>query len=210
MFRKLLTAGIIAASLMLNTSAVYAGTFSVVGDSITYGYTLPSQDYSYANILARKIGAASFQNLGVCGSCIAVCGINYVPDIIERTGTISADADRILIMAGTNDFGVNNTPMETFISSYKTVIENIKTAHPNAEIILATPLKRTYGSAINAQGLTLRNYVDAVRAVGAVYGLSVIDLYDSIDLTAHMPDGLHPDVMGSQLLADYLALQISG
>jgi lysophospholipase L1-like esterase len=133
--------------------------------------------------------------------------------------------DLITIMAGTNDHGFNTTigaitdtpaTSGSFYAVYKQLIETLITNYPNASIGLITPIQRngsTNGNNANAVGKTLRDYCDAVVALGKNYSLPVLDWYYSLGFSPYNTtqlnnfycgspsDGTHPNDKGHTIMA---------
>ena len=196
---------------------------SALGDSITNGlyYFNNAQAYTdntYQKLLADHFGA-SFQKLGVNSTSISTQS-NYESSanaFVNRYTQIAENADLIIVAGGTNDWG-HNTPMGTiadttdvgFYGALDVLINGLITHYPNARIIFVTPFQRNYSSGVydpdtnqNGQGLTLKDYCDAIRQKCTQYGLQCVDGYaeSGINKTAvcktnFAPDGLHPNPNG--------------
>ena len=218
----------LAGELWKNKSAVF------VGDSITYGAW---SDAKYWEILDENINFSTVTGMGVSSSCISATsdyGTKNEP-LINRYTTIP-DADLISIFMGTNDYG-HETPLGTiedstdisFYGALNIIIPQLKNAHPNSRIVFLTPIHRygrgtsgilgtdyTYDYINNGVGANLGDYVNAIKEVCAKYSIPVIDLYTLYDLdvtdenirTQYMPDGLHPNAEGHQILADIIAEEL--
>lgn len=196
-----------------------------VGDSITAG---SGTTKIYYNILKELLSFTSVQGMGVAGSCVSATsnyGTNNSP-LINRYQNIP-DKDLITIFMGTNDYG-HNTPMGTiddttdvsFYGALNVIIPGILTAHPNSRLVWITPTHRDgFGSGFthdwiaNGAGKTLEDYVNAIKDVCARYSVPVIDLFSISGLnpviagikSTYMPDGLHPNALGHQKIAVYIA-----
>ena len=80
--------------------------------------------------------------------------------------------------------------------------------------MILTPLHRAdENDPKPGSGAVLADYVDIIRRTALQYGLTVLDLYTSSIIQAHIPeiaeryttDGLHPNDVGHELLADEIA-----
>ena len=197
---------------------------SFVGDSITYG-TGTTQGNIYYELLDDKIDFSSIYADGVGGSCYSVTS-NYgssITPISQRWQNIPTDSDLIVLFAGTNDWG-HNTPLGTindttdisFYGALYITIKGILEDNPGGRLVLFTPLHRwgfgdyQHDTQPNGRGLTLKDYVDAIKNMCEMFGVPVIDLFGIASLnprvsaikTAYVPDGLHPNSGGHHLMAD--------
>jgi lysophospholipase L1-like esterase len=90
----------------------------------------------------------------------------------------------------------------------------LQTQYPYASIGLITPIQRngaTVGTTANAVGKVLRDYCDAVVALGKYYSIQVLDLHDNIGFTPYnathktnyfvSADGTHPNDAGHLRMA---------
>ncbi|MDD3206217.1 MAG: GDSL-type esterase/lipase family protein [Lachnospiraceae bacterium] len=187
---------------------------NALGDSITEGEKLSSQKQTYANLLADKMGAVVINNYGLGGSCLA--GIH--PDrLLDRYTQMAPNANLILIMAGTNDYGfdtalgvMGDRTQETFYGGLNLLMCGLQQMYPNAEIVFATPLKREKGTKPNKYGNTLEQYAQAVISMANFYNMRVIDVYSPASLnfagqkSTYMADGIHPNAKAHAILADYM------
>ena len=201
-----------------------------VGDSITYG---TGTNKTYHSYIKDADVFQSVQAMGVGGSCISTqsdYGTGNSP-LINRYTSIP-DADLIVIFMGTNDYG-HETPLGTiddttdvsFYGALNVIIPGIQEQHPDSQLVFVTPLHRygfgtskilgtqfTYDSVANGRGYTLADYVNAVKVVCESYSVPVIDLFEqypidpsnSTDRAEYMPDGLHPNATGHELIAELI------
>ena len=196
-----------------------------VGDSITAG---SGTTQIYYNILKDMLNLTSVQGMGVAGSCVSTksnYGTSNSP-LINRYQNIP-DKDLITIFMGTNDYG-HNTPMGTiadttdvsFYGALNVIIPGILTAHPNSRLVWITPTHRdgfgsgfTHDWVANGAGNTLQDYVNAIKNVCSRYSVPVIDLFEISGMnpvisgikSTYMPDGLHPNALGHNKMAGYIA-----
>ena len=205
-----------------------------VGDSITAGIGTTKLYYQF---LEEALELGSVTAMGVSGSCISAYsdyGTGNQP-LINRYQSIPS-ADLIVIFMGTNDYG-HETPLGTaedsqdgtFYGALNTIIPDLVAKHPSSKIVFVTPLHRygfgtskilginfTYDNIPNGVGATLGDYVEALKTVCTNNGVSVIDLYTECTLdpsdneirTNYMPDGLHPNAAGHEVIAAIMASHI--
>lgn len=190
----------------------YAGlTATFIGDSITNGAKLNIGEPRYWEILKTELSLGDVTGMGVNGSCYSTNndrGHDYSP-LVDRYQQVPG-TDLIFIFMGTNDFS-HETPLGTtadttdisLCGAMNLCLDGIAQKNPQSRIILVTPIIR-YDLGQNDVGLSLQEYVDAVKSVAQARQLPVIDLYS---LTKDsLPEGLfsdkvHPDKYGHQILA---------
>lgn len=201
-----------------------------VGDSITEGIGTTKIYYQF---LSETLGFSSVNAMGVAGSCISAAsdyGQGNQP-LINRYQKIPS-TDLIVIYMGTNDYGhetplgsVEDTQDVSFYGALNTIIPALVAKHSSSKIVFVTPIHRygfgtskilgtqfTADSLPNGVGATLGDYVEALITVCANNGVSVIDLYtewtlnpaDSEVQSNYMPDGLHPNAAGHELIAEIM------
>jgi len=205
-----------------------------VGDSITAGTGTTKIYYQY---LKESLGLESVNAMGVAGSCISAAsdyGHGNQP-LIDRYQTIPS-ADLIMVFMGTNDYG-HETPLGSiedqqegsFYGALNTIIPELVAEHSSSKIVFVTPLHRygfgtskilgtkfTYDNIPNGVGATLGDYVEALKAVCGKNSVSVIDLHTECTLdpeddtvrSNYMPDGLHPNADGHEVIAEIMESHI--
>ena len=224
-----------------NLASPWAGKkIGALGDSITEGYNTTR---TYLQYLADLTGCTTY-NYGLGGSRIAEVSGDSVQSFVERASTVRTDLDVLLVFGGINDFYWSecylgdqytvststgaftlNTDTSTFHGAYNTIMQTLISRLPTARIILLTPIhagrfstgtKSTWMR--NAKGLTLMDFIAAVKAVGLLWGVPVIDMASQSGLNPNVtasqqayfnhnvpstsnPDYLHPDANGHLRIA---------
>lgn len=193
----------------------------VYSDLVTTHYT----DYIYDNYPFVN----SVQNVGLAGSCIAGLpnkqGVNM--SFVQRYETIDADADVIVVLGGTNDFGYGTPALsnplgeygddtvETFYGALKVLIDGFGENYPNAKPVFITPLYRKEQEANgiptkNKYDFTLSDYVEAIKETCEKRGVLCFDAFneiteiDAFTYNDYEIDGLHLSTEGNVLLGKYL------
>ena len=216
--------------ILQNSQVDFSGTkIACLGDSITAATNLDNledyQQYSYPAYLKEILGAKQVENLGIGGSSI---GRYWENAFVDRYRDIPEDTDLILVMGGTNDgfcvtgedFGVMEDRKEgTFIGDLDELIRGLRDYYPDAQVVLVTPLPNVLHDMLRKE----RDYLlpqsmiaNAMKQVGGEYKIPVIDLYNSNILDTHdaaviynyMPDGVHCNAEGYQILARHIAAQL--
>ncbi|MBQ9793579.1 MAG: hypothetical protein IJW34_01420, partial [Clostridia bacterium] len=207
-----------------------------VGDSITAGVGTTKLYYQF---LEEALDFSSVTAMGVGGSCFSAAsdyGQKNQP-LINRYQSIPT-ADLIVIFMGTNDYGhetplgtLSDTRDGTFYGALNTIIPALVQKHTSSKIVFVTSLHRyglgtsgilgtafTYDHIPNGVGATLGDYVNALKTVCANNGVAVIDLYTECTLdptdaevrATYMPDGLHPNAAGHEVIAGIMESHILG
>lgn len=188
-----------------NSPTKSLGEVYMIGDSITFGGAFVGA-FDVMNV-------PKVVNLGVNGKKMSgSSGMwNNVTDV-------SATADLVTIMGGTNDETIFDTakgtllPMKstfdtnTYIGAYQYLIEGLLTKNPTLRIILFTPPRAW----TDVSGTTLRSKLkeigNTVKEIGAFYNIPVVDTYNEagwneINIATFLPDGLHPNDAGKTRLS---------
>lgn len=203
------------------------------GDSITWydGQAFPDTTtcIGYPTHVINATGIVKQNNYAISGASMAEGPTYPTNGSISTSGLTRTmtSTDVVTIFAGTNDFKLN-VPMGTlgaigdvyadlvvteFYGSYRKLIEYILTNRPSCKIYLMTPIQRDASSydvnTTNTAGHKLIDYVTAVKAIGNMYGLPVLDLFATsgitkLTLTTFCIDGLHPNNAGQLRLAEMI------
>ena len=200
-----------------------------LGDSLTEGSNLDKmenyQQYSYPSVLKNILQAREVYNLGIGGSSY---GRYWDNAFVDRYHEIPEDVDIIVVMGGTNDgFAASEKELgtleekkrKTFYGDVDELMRGLKENYPDAKIIFATPLPNVLHDYLRNQRnylLPQGVYARAIKELAAQYQIDVVDLYNSNLLDTHdaevithyMPDGVHGNPEGYQVLAEHLARNI--
>ena len=202
---------------------------SFLGDSITRG---KNSDKAYPEYLKELVGFSVCNSYGISGSTIS----NFYEAMYNRVSAIDAQSDIVFVFGGVNDFNQSkpmgewytlngttrtvNSDTSTFRGALTTLCKNLINRFPHKKKVLITPLHcHTYAdnytdSQANSQGLYLEDYVNAIKEVGQMYSIPVIDLYSESGLLPSNStnasiyfatnDKLHPNAVGHRVIADVI------
>ena len=199
-----------------------------IGDSITHGGADGRNENCFVNKIAHLTGAIC-HNYGVAGTRIAP---QHHPsdlprkdrDFISRIDEMDPNADIVIAFGGTNDFGHGDAPFgtdadetaDTFCGALKVFYKNLQSRYPNALILVLTPPHRLGEDNVLGEGqkkvpsLPLKDYVEQIRKTATMFGFPILDLYNEPALDPHddavhqnyMPDGLHPNAAGHEIITN--------
>lgn len=219
---------------------------SHLGDSITTYSPNPKGGNNYHDWWGRWF-CVDNEDKGISGSSFTAVGQDpFVSGRVDRVtettiGTVQpmrADADLVTVKGGTNDSGsarigdINERSTSTYVGAARYLMESLITRYPDKQIVFFTPIhrSRTDNSVehYNKYGESLADISAAMIAVGEIYNIPVIDIYnpeqlnfastiitpagfdengkwvDAVCESDLMPDGLHPSGKGHIILAEYM------
>lgn len=180
-----------------------------LGDSIT-AFAIHVNKYS------ALTGSVAL-NYGVGGTRIASSNSGDTTSFVSRYTGMTNDADMVIVMGGTNDFGTGVALMgamtdrvpTTFYGAMHLLCVGLLTKYPKKPIIFMTPLHRS-GDDGARNGLTLKDFRNTIIEVYTYYSIPVLDSYaesgiDSVvNTNNYFSDGLHPNTVGGYKLASYM------
>lgn len=195
-----------------------------IGDSITYGLGVwhDRDNKSYPAVLNNLLGD-SYQtlNYGLSGRTLLSEGDR--PYDKETFYPISHDvnADIYIIMLGTNDSKEHNwskaglsgsiykEELKDFILSYESL-----DSHPTLYLMKppkAFPVESTNKSAYDIDDTVIANYIcPIISEIGEELDINVLDLYSlTKDHSDYFMDGVHPNELGNQIIANYIYQNIN-
>lgn len=200
-----------------------------LGDSITEGVGVQNPENRFVDRIAAMTGALSL-NYGVGGTKIQNMVFQYENQVknesfIMRVDRMEEKADVIVVFGGTNDWGEGDAELgsmqdrdpHTFYGACHTLFNKLLNKYPEAEILVLTPLHRRRETVPEADGLRhiendtiLVDYVNIIKEVAEFYSLPLLDLWKcskmqpavEIIKEKFMPDGLHPNDAGHEILAN--------
>jgi len=187
-----------------------------LGDSIT------AQAMWQAAVVS-KLSLVS-TNFGVSGTKISGADVNAMCND-ARINAIPTTVDLVSVMGGTNDWAqntalglVDSVDVTTFNGALNVMVNKLSTRFPAKRIALfTTPYGELYtlptgwpNAATNTQGLTTRDYAEAIRIQGKRWGVPVVDIsgsagWNTINIRTYITDDgglLHPNAVGGGRIAE--------
>ncbi len=214
-------AGRITTDYIQISSLKEAKHIGIIGDSVSHGYLAA---YNYGDIFHRETQAV-ITNLAVNGARMTN---NSATSIFQQSKKLSG-CD-VVILQGTDDDWLGDVPVGTkqddehtsYIGAFYQVVANIRSLNPNAKILVMTATLQApvNGTTIrrtdrmkNTLGKDLHDYMDAQKLACNDLGLPYADfmrsdLFDPLNPAFRkkmMSEGLHPNEVGHQLIAQELA-----
>ena len=193
-----------------------------LGDSITEGYGVADPAKKFVALVETMTGATC-RNYGIGGTRIAKQSTpsenpRHDMDFCSRVEAMDSDADILVVFGGTNDYGHGDAPLgtfedrtpDTFYGGLHTLYTSLIEKYPASTIVVMTPLHRSGECIPTAPGKApLKTYVEAIREVAEYYSLPLLDFFKTSGLqpavevvkSTYMPDGLHPNDKGHEILA---------
>lgn len=212
---------------------LYGKVIDFLGDSITEGVGVCDvAGNRFDHVLRRTCALKAVYNYGISGSRLAhqqVPSENPRFDLCfcGRAFDMHSDADVIVVFGGTNDYGHGDAPFgtmddrtpATYCGAVHYLMRTLRDLYPHAHVVFMTPARRIGDVAPSADArkgedrLPLRDYCRVIMDAAPIYGVHVLDLYETLgidpnqpeDQAAFMPDGLHPNDAGHARIAAVLS-----
>ena len=196
-------------------------TINFLGDSITEGKGVLDPQNRFVDRIATA-GECFCRNYGVGGTRIArqskaTDPTRYDLDYNARFLCMDHNADLIVVFGGTNDFGHGDAPMGskgdsgvyTFYGAVQSLYTSIRTRYDSSQVVILTPLHR-FRPEEEFMEPRLEEYVTVIQELAIENHFHVLDLYHNSRIHPRLsnaremlvPDGLHPNDEGHQILAE--------
>lgn len=151
-------------------------------DVLFYGHSLTA--YGKFNEYFPEL---KVKNLGIPGGMIE--------DMIERVPEVAAcGPKKIFLMGGANDL-VTEGDAEICAERYRELIDALREACPDAEILIESELPMTKKAAVEygVHNRVIRDFNERAKAIAEEYGLQYIDVYSAYDVNGGMDEKLSSD-----------------
>ena len=186
-----------------------------IGDSITWGFTLLNPwKQSYPALLQEKLGAGyQVRNFGYNDASARFdADTPYVSKRVYRD-SLEWNPDIVLLMLGTNDTKTRNWDPDVFRRDYRKIVESYMSLPSHPRVVLIAPIQAFLRMGKPILGVRPDNMEEgvrpAIREIAEETGLELVDLHDLFTDNKYCYDGVHPQRIGAQMLADaiYSAIQ---
>lgn len=203
----------------------------ILGDSITAGVGTTRVYHSW---LKDILGYTAVENYGIAGSSITKKTGSFpnwdtFESFSERFDSQMAnDLDEIIVFGGVNDWisdrpigKFGDTDKTTFYGACDSLFKGLRSKYLGKNIYIFGPMqndwtKRTANEGSidgrNRSGLFLEQYSEAMKQVAKKYAIPFCDMYHEMFYPftegftqKYMPDNLHPNEAGHELVANKMA-----
>lgn len=202
---------------VLCVSAQKKTKVACVGNSITYGYTLPDREkQSYPSQLQRMLGDGyEVENFGKSGATLLNKGHRPYMKQEEYHRAVDFAGDIVVIHLGINDTDPRNWPnyRDEFVRDYLALIDTFRTVRPGCRVIIArlTPIADTHSRFISGTRDWRGEIQQAIETVAHVADVQLMDLEEPLYPYPYLlPDALHPTPEGAKILAESVYSAITG
>ena len=179
-----------------------------IGDSLTWGFTLPDPGrQSYPALLQEKLGADYIvRNFGCNGASVRFdTGLPYAQTMAGRE-SLTWNPDVVLIMFGSNDASPWDWNPDTFRRDYERLIASYRGLPSRPRIILIAPIRMFRVMGTTFMGLSPEIMEEGIRPaiheIAKDNNLELIDLVNLFTDSRYCYDGVHPQSPGTRMIAD--------
>ena len=207
-----------------------------VGDSITYGYGIGGNEYSWVKHVIQHNGydAVNSRNLSQngLGFCTNSTSNNSLANIIGATGFFTG-VDIVTVALGINDWKNTSATLTAFWSGMEYCFDKIRTDNPYCKVFYILPFNASYMGNLSSYyclgtrgdsdtskpyGHTLQGFINMIKAkfeepTFKAFNVNVIDLTECPELnrrniTTALFDNLHPSAETNVKLGQDIARRI--
>ena len=183
-----------------------------IGDSITFGAG-SNREERWSARLQNALGEKyEVFNLGISGTTLQSKGDSPYTAKDNYTIARQIEGDIILIALGTNDSKPANWKnAAAFSRDYETMIKELRTGNPKAEIYCLLPVPAYPGNYGIRDSIIRGEVIPAIRKVAGKAKCRVIDLYTPMKGEgSKVPDKVHPNGAGHAIMAQHIYKAITG
>lgn len=190
-----------------------------MGNSVTYGYTLPDPStQSYPALLQKKLGDEyEVRNFGHSGATLLKRGHNPYYKTKEFSEAMNFHADIAIIHLGLNDTDPRDWPnyRDDFIPDYNWLIDTLRVVNPAVKIYICTmtPIFTGHPRFMSSTFTWYWQVQKLIPEIAKINHTGLIDLYEAFhdrpDLFTDPPT-LHPNAAGAEKLCRVIYRNITG
>ncbi|MDD3037995.1 GDSL-type esterase/lipase family protein [Bacteroides sp.] len=188
-----------------------------IGNSITYGYSLPDRNtQSYPAQLQKMLGESyEVSNFGKPGATLLNRGHYPYTQQEEYRKAIDFAGDIVIIHLGINDTDPRNWPnyRDDFVRDYVALINSFRNVNPKVRILIAlmTPITDRHPRFLSGTRDWHGEIQLAIENVARYTGVQLINFYTPLHLYPFMlPDAVHPNQEGASIMAQTVYSAITG
>lgn len=158
-----------------NQNRLYGKKIVAIGDSMVAGNGVATEDLWLTKMAKRN--NMTYVNYGINGSFLSRKEglVDKCAGVCDRTASMDADADYIIVYAGTNDAAnsiamgdESSTSKEEFMGALVQTCKQLLTKYPTGKIMFITPYRK-YS--------TFLPYIEAIENICGKYGIPVFNNY---------------------------------
>lgn len=205
----------VAARRTADTSATLR--VACVGNSITYGIGVENRETNcYPAVLERLLGPGyEVRNFGHSGATLLNKGHNPYTRTPEYTAALAYRPDIVVIHLGINDTDPRNWPhyRDEFIPDYAALIARFREANPAVRVYVCrmTPIAHRHPRFKAGTRDWHQQIQEAIEIVAQSQHTGLIDLESVLKPRPELiPDAVHPNAEGAQLIAERVYSAITG
>ncbi len=204
--------------LLVTVAVAYAQKkVACVGNSVTYGYLVPDREVNCYPAKLQKFLGQGYQvgNFGHSGATLLNKGHRPYMSLPEFKQALAFNPDIVIIHLGLNDTDPRNWAnyREEFMPDYSALIDSFKAVNPKAEFFVArmSPIFHWHPRFQSGTRDWYWQIQKAIEQVAKNNNATLIDFQEPLYDKPHlMPDALHPDAEGAELLAECVYGAITG
>ncbi len=188
-----------------------------IGNSITFGYTLPDPSTdSYPAQLQRMLGEGyEVGNFGKSGATLLNKGHRPYMRQVEFRKAMEFAGDIAVIHLGINDTDPRNWPnhRDDFFRDYLALIDSCRLANPKVRVLIArmTPIAHRHARFLSGTRDWHREIQEMIGQVSRYAGVQLIDFHEPLyPFPGLLPDAIHPNVEGAAKIAQVVYSAITG
>lgn len=188
-----------------------------VGNSITYGYTLPNPATdSYPSQLQQLLGDTyEVGNFGKSGATLLNKGHRPYMQQEEFKKALAFAGDIVVIHLGINDTDPRDWPnyRDHFVKDYLALIDSFRVVNPKCHIIIArlTPIADRHPRFESGTRDWHGEIQQSIGTIAKYAGVQLMDFHAPLYPYPYLlPDAVHPNVEGAGILAKTVYSAITG